>query len=165
MLSLEYGKLPNWKLIEIAARELSKKSPDGTFTRKDIIDYVNNVLLKGRAPRKPSSLNPMIQAVTVNVPGGAPGGIGKHILFRVSKGRYRLYNPETDKITKHFREEIYLIEKVGVPIAKVDNYYRIEIPVDIRKRLNVKPGDFVAFLIKENEIILKKAYFELKFEQ
>jgi len=89
--------LPNWKLIEMAAKSLAARSPDGTFTRKQLIDYINNVLLKGYPPRKVDSLNPMIQAVTANAPGGAPGGIGKNILYRVGRGRYRLFDPKTDR--------------------------------------------------------------------
>jgi len=41
--------------------------------------------LKGKEARKTNSLNPMVQAVTVNVRDGALGGIGKCILFRVDR--------------------------------------------------------------------------------
>ena len=36
-----YEKLSNYELVEIAARTLARESPDGTFTRKEIIDYIN----------------------------------------------------------------------------------------------------------------------------
>jgi len=161
---VDYSSLPNWRLIEIAAKELSKKSVDGTFTRREIISYINDVLLKGREPRNPDSLNPMIQAVTVNVPGGAPGGLGKYILFRVGRGRYRLYNPETDEITK-FKVEEGVFEDVDIPISRVDPTGRVLIPETVRETLNLKPGDYVAFVISKNkDIILKRAKLKIELE-
>ena len=161
---VDYSDLPNWRLIEIAAKELSKKSVDGTFTRREIISYINDVLLKGKEPRNPDSLNPMIQAVTVNVPGGAPGGIGKYILFRVGRGRYRLYNPETDEITKFkVKEEVF--EDVDIPISRVDSTGRVLIPERVRETLNLKPGDYVAFVISKNkEVVLKRAKLKIELE-
>jgi hypothetical protein len=35
----------------------------------------------------------MIQGMTINAPGGAPGGIEKKVFYRVAPGRYELYNP------------------------------------------------------------------------
>ena len=47
--------------------------------------YARKVKIKGKRARKTNSLNPMVQAVTVNVRDDALGGIGKCILFRVDR--------------------------------------------------------------------------------
>jgi len=161
---IDYSRLPNWRLIEIAARELSKRSVDGTFTRREIIDFINNVLLKGCEKRNPDSLNPMIQAVTVNVPGGAPGGIGKNILFRISRGRYRLFNPETDEVTKFSFAEKSVVGKINVPISRVDSGGRVAIPIEIRRFLGLREGDYVAFVISNGKVVLRKARLRIELE-
>lgn len=74
------------ELIKEAAEHFDKTQ--GTFTRIDIKNYITeqypDFLLAV------DSLNPIIQGVTINAPGGAPGAIGKDILERVSRGLYRL---------------------------------------------------------------------------
>ena len=171
---IDYSKLPNWKLIEIAARELTMKKPEGVFTREELINYINNVLLKGYKPRNPSSLNPMIQAVTANVPGGAPGGIGKNILYRVGRGLYRLFDPEKDevipekavgyKMTAAPKELIELNIVSEIPVSRVDSSWRIVIPESIREYMKLKPGDYVAFTRVNNMIVLRKARLKIELE-
>ena len=81
-----------WKLVEECARELTEAgiSP---FTRADIIKYIQ---MKSAA-YGPDSINPIIQGLTDNLRGGAPGGVGKNILHSVGRGLFILNedNPET----------------------------------------------------------------------
>ena len=172
--SVDYSALPNWRLIEIAARELSKRKSDGFFTREEIINYINNVLLRGREKRNPSSLNPMIQAVTANAPGGAPGGIGKNILYRVGRGLYRLFDPSTDKPipekdlghVSSYSVEPALPEVVedDILISRVDGAWRIVLPEKVREKLNLKVGDIVAFVEEGGKIVLRRARFRIELE-
>ena len=152
-----YGKLPNWKLVEIAAHELAKRSPDGTFTRKQIIDYINNVLLKGSSPRKPSSLNPVIQGVTANAPGGAPSAIGKNVLWRVGRGRYRLFDPERDRPIPEKSPEAVRARRLHINrhVLKVSSDGSLTIPVAVLMAAKIKAGSDVLCIARERELIIK----------
>ena len=153
--ALRYEQMPSWKLIEIAARELAKKSADGTFTRKQIIDYINRILLKGHSPRKPSSLNPVIQAVTANAPGGAPSGIGKNILWRVSRGRYRLFDPSKDKpISEKTPEQLAGLSYRG-RVLEVGPNGALTIPSEVLRALGVRAHDIVVCHIRGCELVIR----------
>ena len=92
----EMSHTPNWFLLRECGEKLTRedKSP---FTRKQLIDCVH----EKRPERKKSALHPMIQGMTVNARGGAPGGIGKNMFYRVSRGQYVLYEPKKHgQITK-----------------------------------------------------------------
>ncbi len=169
---VDYSQMPNWKLVEIAAKYLSKKNINGLFTRREIIDYINNVLLKGIG-RNPDSLNPIIQAVTANAHGGAPGGLGKNILYRVGRGQYRLFDPSRDKPIpekeygfKTTRSIEYPELKIEgeFPISRVDGVWRIVIPEKVREVMNLKPGDYIAFTEEGGRIVLRKARFKIELE-
>ncbi len=58
------------------------------FTRRQLIDCVR----KKHPDRGESSLNPMIQGMTVNLKGGAPGGIDKDVFYSVGRGLFELYD-------------------------------------------------------------------------
>lgn len=76
---------PNWMLLKAAAEELTQRglSP---FTRQQLIAAV-----QARYPdRAATSLQPMIQGMTVNLKGGAPGGIGKEVFRSVGRGLFEL---------------------------------------------------------------------------
>ena len=152
-----YEHLPNWKLVEIAAKELANMSPDGTFTRKQIIDYINNVLLKGSSPRKPSSLNPVIQGVTANAPGGAPGAVGKNILWRVDRGRYRLFDPRRDRpIPEKSPEAVRATRpRANRCVLKVSPDGSLTIPVATLMAAKIKAGSDVLCIARERELIIK----------
>ena len=153
--ALRYEQMPNWKLVEIAARELARKSPDGTFTRKQIIDYINRVLLRGHSPRKPSSLNPVIQAVTANAPGGAPSGIGKNILWRVSRGRYRLFDPSRDKpIPEKTPGQLVELPYRG-RVLKVGPSGALTIPPEVLRALRVRADDTVVCHVRGGELVIR----------
>jgi hypothetical protein len=74
-----------WKLVEECARELTENgiSP---FTRADIIKCVQ----RKNAKYGPNSINPIIQGLTDNLRGGAPGALGKNILHSVGRGLFVL---------------------------------------------------------------------------
>jgi len=74
-----------WKLVEQCARELTENgiSP---FTRADIIKCVQ----RKNAAYGPNSINPIIQGLTDNLQGGAPGAVGKNILHSVGRGLFVL---------------------------------------------------------------------------
>lgn len=90
----DFSHISNWRLIKIAAERLAGETRQNTFTRGDIINYINNVLLQASDEhRNPDSLNPCIQGVTVNARGGAPGCTNKNLFYRVSRGTYSLFSP------------------------------------------------------------------------
>ncbi|MDZ4158509.1 MAG: GIY-YIG nuclease family protein [Anaerolineaceae bacterium] len=74
-----------WMLVERCARELTENgiSP---FTRSDIIKCVQ----RKNAAYGPNSINPIIQGITDNLHGGAPGAVGKNILHSVGRGLFVL---------------------------------------------------------------------------
>jgi hypothetical protein len=74
-----------WKLIEQCAKELTENgiSP---FTRIDIIKCVQSK----NSSYGPDSINPIIQGLTDNLQGGAPGAVGKNILHSVGRGLFVL---------------------------------------------------------------------------
>jgi len=80
-----------WKLVEQCAQELTENgiSP---FTRIDIIKCVQT--------KNPAygvdSINPIIQGLTDNLHGGAPGAVGKNILHSVGRGLFVLRNENSD---------------------------------------------------------------------
>ncbi|WP_052351762.1 DUF6884 domain-containing protein [Deinococcus pimensis] len=76
---------PNWMVLKDCAEELTRagRTP---FTRQDLIAAV-----QAHFPdRGESSLNPMIQGMTVNLKGGAPGGVGKEVFVSVGRGLFQL---------------------------------------------------------------------------
>lgn len=94
---MRYRRLSNLELIAIAAKALAGDDGMNEFTRRDIIRYINSTLLKDSSnKRNEQSLNPMIQALTVNAPGGVLGGgkYRKRLLWRVARGVMMLYNPK-----------------------------------------------------------------------
>jgi hypothetical protein len=82
---MTYGKQPIWKLVQLCAQELTMncKVP---FTRGDLIRCVQ----RKNFCYGPDSINPIIQGITDNLRGGAPGAVGKDILHRVSRGLFVL---------------------------------------------------------------------------
>jgi len=80
---------PNWILLKECAEKLTRagKAP---FTRRQLIDCVH----EKHPDRGEGSLNPMIQGMTINLKGGAPGGINKNIFYSVGRGLFELYAPK-----------------------------------------------------------------------
>ena len=42
-------------------------------------------------------------------------------------------------------------------VARVTRKGQVTIPKEIREKLGIKEGDYVAFIIEDNKVILKKA--------
>ena len=79
------NKGPVWRLVQECAHALTQQG-HSPFTRKDLIECVRR-----KAPHyRPNTINPIIQGVTENLRGGAPGADGRGILHRVSRGRFVL---------------------------------------------------------------------------
>ncbi len=49
----------------------------------------------------------------------------------------------------------------GKWIARVSAKGQVTIPKEVRELLGIKPGDFVAFIARDGEIVLKKARVEV----
>lgn len=161
--------LPNWKLIDLATESLASQSPDGTFTRREVIDNINNRLLEGQEPRNESSLNVMIQSMTVNAPGGPPGGLATEILFRSRRGVYKRFDP-TEDVIEESRDVPLGIEgrptggdPTTVPYTQLDERGTIALPRVVLEEIGVKPGDLVAFVKNsDGDIVLKRAHLKLE---
>lgn len=80
---------PNHILLQECGKKLTKEG-NTPFTRGQLMDCVH-----GKHPdKKKGSLNPMIQGMTVNLKGGAPGGRGKNVFHSVGYGLFELYDPK-----------------------------------------------------------------------
>jgi hypothetical protein len=84
---------PIWRLVQDCAKELTRagKVP---FTRGDIVACVQ----KRRAHCDENSINPIIQGLTDNLKGGAPGADGKKILHSVGRGQFVLHSKKDSAI-------------------------------------------------------------------
>jgi len=100
-------KKPNWILLKECGEKLTSegKTP---FTRKQLIDCVH----EKHPERGENSLRPMIQGMTVNLRGGAPGGLGKKIFYSVARGLFELYDAK-----KHGHVSIQVKEATIEPSA------------------------------------------------
>jgi len=81
-------------MVQDSAQELTRK---GTvpFTRTDLIESIHQ-----NSPNcDPNSINPIIQGITDNLKGGAPGAVGKNILHSVGRGLFVLYRQEEGSVT------------------------------------------------------------------
>jgi hypothetical protein len=58
------------------------------------------------------SLNPMIQGMTINLRGGAPGGIDKEIFCSVGRGLFELYDPKKHGPIPHVAPTVQTKEKL-----------------------------------------------------
>ncbi len=82
-----------WGLLRSCAEKLTAEGRT-PFSRGDLITCVQR-----REPRYgPDSINPIIQGITSNLRGGAPGAVGKDILFSVARGRFILYRKAKEAV-------------------------------------------------------------------
>ena len=77
---------PIWRVVSDCAHELTRRGL-APFTRGDLIGCVQEVDQGIGA----GSINPVIQGITRNLKGGAPGSVGKDILYSVGRGQFVLY--------------------------------------------------------------------------
>lgn len=79
------GKQTIWRLVQSCAKELTEMG-NTPFTRTDLIKCIRR-----KNPRyEENSINPIIQGLTDNLRGGAPGAVGKDILHSVERGLFIL---------------------------------------------------------------------------
>ena len=83
--SMTNPKQTIWQLVQRCARELTKNGMT-PFTRGDLVRCVQ----RANPSYEANSINPIIQGVTDNLQGGAPGAVGKNILHRVGRGLFVL---------------------------------------------------------------------------
>lgn len=82
-----------WRMVQESARKLTRQG-NVPFTRTDLIACVQQ-----QEPNcGPDSINPVIQGITDNLVGGAPGATGKKILYSVGRGIFVLYSKKDDKV-------------------------------------------------------------------
>lgn len=86
---------PIWKMVKDCAQELTKRGIV-PFTRQDIIDCIH----QHDPGCKANSINPIIQGLTDNLKGGAPGAVGKKILHSVGRGQFELYSKQDSPISQ-----------------------------------------------------------------
>lgn len=80
---------PIWRRVHECAQELTRQGRT-PFTRKDL-----ERCIQGSDPDCPSSsINPVIQGITDNLKGGAPGAEGKGLLHSVGRGQFVLKTPD-----------------------------------------------------------------------
>lgn len=124
-----------WKLVEQCAKELTANgiSP---FTRVNIIKCVQ----QKNPSYRPDSINPIIQGLTDNLKGGAPGAVGKNILHSAGRGLFVLAGENSirkqvtsdsyaqkPRIEEQHIVRLTLAKKLldqlsNVPIRKIENY-------------------------------------------
>lgn len=84
---------PIWQMVQDCARKLTQAGRV-PFTRIDIIECIHE-----HTPKcDHNSINPMIQGLTDNLKGGAPGAVGKKVLHSVGRGQFVLYSKKDKKI-------------------------------------------------------------------
>ena len=76
---------PIWHVLQTCAEELTAAG-NSPFTRQDLIACVQATDPSIGA----NAINPMIQGITDNLKGGAPGTVGKDILHSVARGKFVL---------------------------------------------------------------------------
>jgi hypothetical protein len=157
---MEYKSSPNAKLIAIAAEALAGKNGTNKFTRRDIIKYINFTLLKD-SPKKRNeqSLNPMIQALTVNAPGGAPGGgaYRKKLLWLTGRGQLMLYNTKLHGTSQAVRKATSV-----APLEKMKEGLRKAKPVAIpEEKVEETPPPLLESESRVRDFLLQLLYYNL----
>lgn len=144
------------------------------FAPKDVIELIHKKFPRDNV--KANTITCHVISSAVNHPSRhwhlKPQRQGKHqLFFYVTHGTFRKYNPTKDgrwvvdeKGPRRVDEEFeYRKETKGEGnefFSKVNINNQIVIPAVIREKLDIEPDSYVAFLLKNDEIFLKKA--ELK---
>ncbi len=84
---MPYTQKAIWELLRDSAAELTRTGQT-PFTRGDLISSVQSK----RSDCPDNSINPIIQGITDNLRGGAPGAVGRNILHSVGRGQFILRN-------------------------------------------------------------------------
>jgi hypothetical protein len=165
-----YSRMPLWRLVDLATREMTETGRE-YFSRQDICDYINGVLLAGENQRKaPDSINPVIQGVTVNAPGGAPGAINRRILYRMDRGLYRRCRDHETALPRssepahvsgisisrrdhHLTESrrrllddvLRSLEQEELFTARLNEEGALLLPEGVMRGMDLRPGDLLVF--------------------
>lgn len=132
-------KRPIWKLVHLCAQALTERCLT-PFTRGGLIRCVHS-----KNPRyEANSINPIIQGVTDNLRGGAPGAVGKNILHSVGYGLFVL------------REGISVVQK---PLQTEVPYRKI-VPTSVEAFHPKRPSGMVARLSSSKKLQLGKYQFK-----
>ncbi len=83
--AMSTGRQSIWRLVRCCAKELTERGQT-PFTRGDLIKCVQRT----NPHYEENSINPIIQGITDNLRGGAPGAVGKNILHSVDRGLFVL---------------------------------------------------------------------------
>src|SRR4051812_34607703 len=89
------GKVTIWGLIQRCAEELTRNGVT-PFSRGQLIRCIQRT----NPEYGPDSINPIIQGITDNLRGGAPGAVGKNTLHSVSRGQFVLLHSPVAPKTK-----------------------------------------------------------------
>ena len=100
-----------WKRVYRCAEELTQQGAT-PFSRRDLIRCVQ----RDDPSCSSDSINPVIQGITDNLRGGAPGTVGKNLLHSVERGLFVLRDATTQPVSKEFantsgHREISALEK------------------------------------------------------
>ncbi len=96
------GDKPVKEVVWEAVREFTQDKTDEEFTIRDI----TAIILKKDLDFKKETVNGQITADTVNHPSRRYHSATEDRYWRIATGRYRLYNPETDKLEEDSAETI-----------------------------------------------------------
>lgn len=97
-------------------------------------------------------------------------GLPKFLWFEKDTKRYRLANPEEASKAERMEEKnqsfLETEQRVidGIPIAKLSVTSQVKIPAIIREKLGLKPGDILAFIVKDDVLEVRKARMRLEIE-
>ena len=97
-------------------------------------------------------------------------GVPKFLWFENDTKRYRLVTPEeaskAERVEERNQSFLETEQGVidGVPIAKLSVTGQVKIPVIIREELELKPGDILAFIVKNGILEVRKARIKIEIE-
>lgn len=155
-----------YEMVEEVITELEEP-----FAPKDIIDVIQRKFPEDQV--KENTIRCHVIASAVNHPSRhhyiKPKYQHNHqSLFYLGRGSYRIYRPEKDgkwivddQGPRKIREEIEKGE--NIVYHEISSNNQVVIPTIIRKKLVIKPGDYLAFVIRDDgEIIIKKARMKIE---
>lgn len=156
----DYSK-PVWEMVKEAVSKL------GEATTRDVIDYIKRNYPDDDV--KESTIRAHMIACSVNHTSAHHYKMHTRFLFRIGKGRYRVYNPKKDGK--------WVVESTGArkidltfdgrgnlepPFVRLTQNFQIQLPLEVREKLKLNPDDILVFITKNEEIIIKKG--KLKVE-
>lgn len=99
------SKVTIWKLVQKCAEQLTHAGQT-PFTRGELIRCVR----KTNPEYDENSINPIIQGVTDNLRGGAPGAVGMNILHSVARGQFVLNSSSIGASDSHPMQKAVVVQ-------------------------------------------------------